>query len=202
VVEAAAEAAEAAEAAAVAGAPHDAAPPSRDSRPVRDGGARAPGLDRYRCEFLVCAAAPVRVSTALDPEAAKFPGSGVLPEPGRPGLFATRIAALGGFWLQPRSERRGSASSAAVRERISGIRCRKRQKSRLVIGYSLVNECLDGRSFRMDQLADLSPSLRPDDCLFKADIKDAYYHVRLQKEDQLYLAFRVGGVTYIPNCLN
>jgi hypothetical protein len=75
-------------------------------------------------------------------------------------------------------------------------------KFRLVIDYSLVNECLDERSFRMDQLADLSPSLRPDDCLFKADIKDANCHLRLREEDQLYLAFRVGGVTYIPNCLN
>jgi hypothetical protein len=75
-------------------------------------------------------------------------------------------------------------------------------KYRLVIDYSLVNECLDERSFRMDQLADLSPSLRPDDCLLKADIKDAYYHLRLRSADQLYLAFRVGGVTYIPACLN
>jgi hypothetical protein len=76
------------------------------------------------------------------------------------------------------------------------------KKSRLVIDYSLVNECLDERSFRKDQLADLSPSLRPDDCLFKADIKDAYYHLRLRRVDQFYLAFRVGGVTYIPACLN
>jgi ribonuclease HI len=75
-------------------------------------------------------------------------------------------------------------------------------KSRLVIDYSLVNECLDDRSFRMEQLADLSPSLRPDDCLFKADIKDAYYHLRLRDADQLLLAFRVGGRTYIPACLN
>jgi hypothetical protein len=75
-------------------------------------------------------------------------------------------------------------------------------KYRLVIDYSLVNECLDERSFRMDQLADLSPSLRPNDCLFKADIRDAYYHLRLRSADQLYLAFRVGGVTYIPACLN
>jgi hypothetical protein len=45
---------------------------------------------------------------------------------------------------------------------------------RLMIDYSLVNECLDERSFRMDQLADSSPYLRQDDCLFKADIKDAY----------------------------
>jgi hypothetical protein len=57
------------------------------------------------------------------------------------------------------------------------------KKSRLVIDYSLVNEWLDERSFRMDQLADLSPSLRPDDCLFKADIKDAYYHLRLRRVD-------------------
>jgi hypothetical protein len=47
-------------------------------------------------------------------------------------------------------------------------------KYRLVIDYSLVSECLDERSFRIDQLADLSPSLRPNDCLFKADIRDAY----------------------------
>jgi hypothetical protein len=74
------------------------------------------------------------------------------------------------------------------------------KKFRLVIDYSLVNECLDERSFRIDQLADLSPSLRPDDCLLKAYIKNTYYHLRLRKEDQLYLAFRVGGVTYIPAC--
>jgi Reverse transcriptase (RNA-dependent DNA polymerase) len=73
---------------------------------------------------------------------------------------------------------------------------------RLVIDYSLVNEYLDERSFRMDQLSDLSPSLRPGDCLFKADIKDAYYHLRLRIEDQLYLALRVGETTYIPASLN
>jgi hypothetical protein len=38
-------------------------------------------------------------------------------------------------------------------------------KYRRVIDYSLVNECLDERSFRTDQLADLSPFLRPNDCL-------------------------------------
>jgi hypothetical protein len=54
----------------------------------------------------------------------------------------------------------------------------------------------------MDQLADLSPSLRQDDCLFKACIRDAYYHLRLRESDQIYLAFRVGGITYIPACLN
>jgi hypothetical protein len=54
----------------------------------------------------------------------------------------------------------------------------------------------------MDQLSDLSPVLRPEDCLFKADICDAYYHLRLRKEDELYLSFCVGGVLYVPACLN
>jgi hypothetical protein len=54
----------------------------------------------------------------------------------------------------------------------------------------------------MDQLADLYPSLRPDDCLFKVDIKDAYSHLRLRKEDKIYLELGVGGVSYIPDCLN
>jgi hypothetical protein len=53
----------------------------------------------------------------------------------------------------------------------------------------------------MYQLADLSPSLRPDDCLLKADIKYEFYNLRLRSADQLYLAFRVGGVIYIPACL-
>jgi hypothetical protein len=56
-------------------------------------------------------------------------------------------------------------------------------KPRLVIDYTVVNECLEERTFRMDQLSDLAPTLHRDDCLFKADIKDAYYHLRLRKED-------------------
>ena len=76
------------------------------------------------------------------------------------------------------------------------------RKSRLVIDYSVVNECLENRTFLMDQLSDLAQSLRRDDCLFKADIQDAYYHLRLRKEDQLYLSFSVDGVVYVPACLN
>jgi ribonuclease HI len=76
------------------------------------------------------------------------------------------------------------------------------QKLRLVIDYTVVNECIEARTFRMDQLSDLAPTLRREDCLFKADIKDAYYHLRLRKEDQHYLAFSVGGVVYVPACLN
>jgi hypothetical protein len=85
--------------------------------------------------------------------------------------------------------RAGSVSTAFVT--VSAM------KQRLVIDYSLVNECLNERSFRMDQLSDLSPSLRREDCLFKADIKDAYCHLRLRDADKhkLLLAFRVGGKT-------
>jgi hypothetical protein len=54
----------------------------------------------------------------------------------------------------------------------------------------------------MDQLSDPSPSLRRDGCLFKADIKDADYHLRLRDADKRLLAFRMGGKTYIPACLN
>jgi hypothetical protein len=61
---------------------------------------------------------------------------------------------------------------------------------------------MEERTFRMDQLSDLAPALRRDDCLFKADIKDAYYHLRLRKEDKVYLSFSVDGVVYVPSCLN
>jgi hypothetical protein len=54
----------------------------------------------------------------------------------------------------------------------------------------------------MDQLSDLASTLRRDDCRFKADIKNAYHHLRLHKEDQIYLSFSVGGVVYVPLCLN
>jgi hypothetical protein len=76
------------------------------------------------------------------------------------------------------------------------------RKSRLVVDYTVVNDCLEDRTFRIDQLSDLAPSLRRDDCLFKADIQDAYYHLRLRNEDQLYLSFSVDGVLYVPACLN
>jgi hypothetical protein len=76
------------------------------------------------------------------------------------------------------------------------------RKSRLFIDYTVVNECLEDRTFRMDQLSDLAPSLRRDYCLFKAKIQDAYYHLRLRKEDQIYLAFSLAGVVYVPACLN
>jgi hypothetical protein len=76
------------------------------------------------------------------------------------------------------------------------------RKSRLVIDYTVVNECLEEHIFRVYQLSDLGPSLRRDDCLFKADMQDAYYNLRLRKEDQRCLSFSVDGVVYVPACLN
>lgn len=75
-------------------------------------------------------------------------------------------------------------------------------RDRLVVDYKRANECLEARTFRMDQISDLASVLQKGDCLFKADIKDAYYHLRLRKEDQLRLAFFVGDRVYVPLCLN
>jgi hypothetical protein len=69
--------------------------------------------------------------------------------------------------------RRGRVSPAFVTTAAS--------KSRLVIDYTVVNECMEERTFRMHQLSDLAPTLCRDDCMFKADIKDAHYHLRLRK---------------------
>jgi hypothetical protein len=75
-------------------------------------------------------------------------------------------------------------------------------KPRLVIVYSKVNDCLDERTFSTDHLHDLAPSLSRNDSLFKADIRDPHYHLRLRKEDQLYLSFCVSGMVHILTCLN
>ena len=76
------------------------------------------------------------------------------------------------------------------------------KKLRLVVDYSHINKHLEERTFRMDQLGDLASVLRPQDCLFKADISDAYYHLRLRRCDQELLAFRIWQQVYIPQCLN
>jgi hypothetical protein len=60
-------------------------------------------------------------------------------------------------------------------------------KPPIVIYYTVVNECMQERTFRTDQLSDLAPYLRRDDCLFNVDKKDAYYHLRLRKEYQFFL---------------
>jgi hypothetical protein len=53
---------------------------------------------------------------------------------------------------------------------------------------------MDKCTFRMDQLSDLVPILRREDCGFKAHIHHAYYDRRLRKSDQPYLDFSVVGV--------
>jgi hypothetical protein len=159
------------------------------------GGKRAPGLDRCRRESLVGVAAPVRARTSLEPKAAQHAGARVQPEPDGPGILAARGAALYRGVVLPRGERRGLARVASRGERITNFRYSKFHEvssfDRLLIGKQMFGLT----HFHYDQLADLSPSLRHDDCLFKADIKDAYYHLRLREADQLYLEFRVGGIT-------
>jgi Reverse transcriptase (RNA-dependent DNA polymerase) len=75
-------------------------------------------------------------------------------------------------------------------------------KPRVVIDYTSQNEYLATRKFRMDTLGDLAPQLRPDDSLVKADVQDAYYHLRLRRCDRNKLLFRVAGRFFRPLALN
>jgi hypothetical protein len=103
--------------------------------------------------------------------------------------------------LLPPREPKSYFGHKAARPRFSGLRYHSSSQEPFSHRLHCGNECLEDRTFRMDQLSDLAPSLRRDDCLFKADIQDAYYHLRLRKEGQLYLSFSVDGVVYVPACL-
>jgi hypothetical protein len=52
---------------------------------------------------------------------------------------------------------------------------------------------LGSRKFRMDPLADLAPQLRPEGTLIKADVRDAYHHLRRRVCDRDKLRFRGFG---------
>ena len=54
----------------------------------------------------------------------------------------------------------------------------------------------------MDQHGDLANVLGPDAALFKADISDPYYHLRIRRCDRKRLAIQVEGVVYLPLRLN
>lgn len=54
----------------------------------------------------------------------------------------------------------------------------------------------------MDQLGDLAAVLQPNDGLLRADISDAYYHLRLRRSDQEKLAYMVNHRVYLPISLN
>lgn len=75
-------------------------------------------------------------------------------------------------------------------------------KKRLFVDYGNINTTLAERTLQMDQLGDLVAVLRPRDSLFKADITDAYYHLRLRKTDQMKLSFYVDGVVYVSLSLS
>lgn len=75
-------------------------------------------------------------------------------------------------------------------------------KLRLVIDYKRANDCLASRTFRMDQLYDVAPELLRGDHLFKADLTNGYYHLRLRRVDGLRLAVFVDSEVFIPLCLN
>jgi hypothetical protein len=62
-------------------------------------------------------------------------------------------------------------------------------KPRVVIDYTTQNEVLGFSKFRMDTLADLAPQLKPGEVFFKADVQDAFYHLRLRRCDRDKLLF-------------
>jgi hypothetical protein len=75
-------------------------------------------------------------------------------------------------------------------------------KPRVVIDYTTQNEVLRFRKFRMDTLADLAPQLKPGNVLFKADVQDAYYYLRLRRCDRDKLLFLIAGRFFGPLALN
>lgn len=48
----------------------------------------------------------------------------------------------------------------------------------------------------------LDPELQRGDHLFKADLTEGYYHLRLRSNDNLKLAFYVGTGIYVPLTIN
>jgi hypothetical protein len=75
-------------------------------------------------------------------------------------------------------------------------------KPSVIVDYTAQNEMLETKTFKMETLVDLAPQLRPNDALIKADIRDAYYHLRLRASDQDKLLFRIAGRFIRPLALN
>lgn len=75
-------------------------------------------------------------------------------------------------------------------------------RKRLVVDYTR-EKWVEPRTFGMDQLDHLDPELIKRDNLFKADLKDGYYHLRLRERDNMRLSFFVGDrvvITLSKNC--
>jgi hypothetical protein len=75
-------------------------------------------------------------------------------------------------------------------------------KRRVVVDYTTQNEVLGARKFKIETLADLAPQLRPGKAPFKADVQDAYYHLRLRRCDRDKLLFRIAGRWFRALALN
>lgn len=72
------------------------------------------------------------------------------------------------------------------------------QKPRAVYDYKHVNSFTETASCKYETLPELAQSLRPHDALLTWDVKDAYHHLLLRKEDRKYLAFRCLGRYFVP----
>jgi hypothetical protein len=104
-------------------------------------------------------------------------------------------------WIAGFAEEISEAEARKVGLFVSGLKVHG-SNPRVVIDYTTEKEVLGSRIFRMDTLADLAPQLKPGDVLFKADVQDAYYHLRLRRCDRDELLFRIAGRFFRPLALN
>jgi hypothetical protein len=151
-------------------------PPTRHvAAPVCRGGLGAPLVDRNRRERLARSPVALRTAASVEAQATKVgPDPVVQSQSGRPGFACGEVLR----WMKAGYCRRASPRDILdIRQRgrvSTAFVTTDARKIRLVIYYTVVNEFFEDRIFRVDQLSDLGPSLRRDDCLFKADMQDAY----------------------------
>lgn len=74
-------------------------------------------------------------------------------------------------------------------------------KSRLAIDLRRINAHIKKRIFHYQRLPAFLSTLVPDDHLTSWDVKDAFYHVRINPAHRKYFRFIVNGVVYEPRVL-
>lgn len=102
-------------------------------------------------------------------------------------------------WCAAGFARRLSRRAAATAKWVSpAFVADKKRKPRLVIDLSYVNGFLHDRPFKYESLAALLSQLEPQDYLVSWDVKDAFHHLMLQRQDSTRMNFRVGERYYEP----
>jgi hypothetical protein len=69
----------------------------------------------------------------------------------------------------------------------------QRNKNRIVIDFSTINQSCVRGSCRYEGLKDLRYLMRPNDYMFSLDLSDAYWHIPVHKHHRKYLTFQIDG---------